>query len=194
MMSICSFIVVVGEIANFAAYTFAPAILVTPLGALSIIFRYGSFWHCTQIKPKFFTILVHFEMETYTCAQTQNYTFSLKRTYMFMHCIVALACLCVSTLMRVCVCLIWLLHQCRHANNFRKMFIMQCGACSFYIGRKITSLWRAWLCSMRGGFYKHRFTCSTGEDYRFCKASLVPCYGARYLTFLVLSLLTSGFF
>jgi len=33
-------IVIVGEIANFAAYAFAPAILVTPLGALSIIFRY----------------------------------------------------------------------------------------------------------------------------------------------------------
>ncbi|KAJ8449658.1 hypothetical protein Cgig2_001314 [Carnegiea gigantea] len=31
---------IVGEIANFAAYGFAPAILVTPLGALSIIFRY----------------------------------------------------------------------------------------------------------------------------------------------------------
>ena len=28
---------VVGEIANFAAYAFAPAILVTPLGALSVI-------------------------------------------------------------------------------------------------------------------------------------------------------------
>lgn len=34
------FTVIVGEIANFAAYAFAPAILVTPLGALSIIFRY----------------------------------------------------------------------------------------------------------------------------------------------------------
>ncbi|KAG6793259.1 hypothetical protein POTOM_002457 [Populus tomentosa] len=32
------FTVIVGEIANFAAYAFAPAILVTPLGALSIIF------------------------------------------------------------------------------------------------------------------------------------------------------------
>ena len=31
---------VVGEVANFAAYAFAPAILVTPLGALSIIVRY----------------------------------------------------------------------------------------------------------------------------------------------------------
>ncbi|GAB2267222.1 hypothetical protein Dimus_002206 [Dionaea muscipula] len=30
--------VIVGEIANFAAYAFTPAILVTPLGALSIIF------------------------------------------------------------------------------------------------------------------------------------------------------------
>lgn len=31
---------IVGEMANFAAYAFAPAILVTPLGALSIIVRY----------------------------------------------------------------------------------------------------------------------------------------------------------
>ncbi len=30
-------VVVVGEIANFAAYAFAPAILVTPLGALSVL-------------------------------------------------------------------------------------------------------------------------------------------------------------
>ena len=29
--------VIVGEIANFAAYAFAPAILVTPLGALSVL-------------------------------------------------------------------------------------------------------------------------------------------------------------
>nr|GMD79270.1 probable magnesium transporter NIPA4 isoform X1 [Ipomoea batatas] len=33
---------IVGEIANFAAYAFAPAILVTPLGALSIIIRQES--------------------------------------------------------------------------------------------------------------------------------------------------------
>jgi hypothetical protein len=33
--------VIVGEVANFAAYAFAPAVLVTPLGALSIIVRYG---------------------------------------------------------------------------------------------------------------------------------------------------------
>lgn len=32
-----SAIVVLGEIANFAAYAFAPAILVTPLGALSVL-------------------------------------------------------------------------------------------------------------------------------------------------------------
>ena len=33
---------IVGEVANFAAYAFAPAILVTPLGALSIIVRLAS--------------------------------------------------------------------------------------------------------------------------------------------------------
>jgi hypothetical protein len=32
--------VLVGEVANFTAYAFAPAVLVTPLGALSIIVRY----------------------------------------------------------------------------------------------------------------------------------------------------------
>ncbi|KAH1038512.1 hypothetical protein J1N35_040255 [Gossypium stocksii] len=35
-----NFTVIIGEIANFAAYAYAPAILVTPLEALSIIFRY----------------------------------------------------------------------------------------------------------------------------------------------------------
>lgn len=35
------FAVLVGEIANFIAYMFAPAVLVTPLGALSIIVRYS---------------------------------------------------------------------------------------------------------------------------------------------------------
>ena len=30
-------VVVFGELANFAAYSFAPAVLVTPLGALSVI-------------------------------------------------------------------------------------------------------------------------------------------------------------
>lgn len=33
---------IVGEIANFAAYAFAPALLVTPLGALSIIIRHDN--------------------------------------------------------------------------------------------------------------------------------------------------------
>lgn len=42
---------VLGEAANFAAYAFAPAIIVTPLGALSILVRYGYFYrerecHC----------------------------------------------------------------------------------------------------------------------------------------------------
>lgn len=42
LLTSCSYTVIVGEIANFAAYAFAPAILVTPLGALSIIIRYNS--------------------------------------------------------------------------------------------------------------------------------------------------------
>jgi magnesium transporter len=33
-------LVVLGEISNFAAYAFAPAILVTPLGALSVLIGY----------------------------------------------------------------------------------------------------------------------------------------------------------
>ena len=36
------FAVGIGEVANFAAYAFAPAILVTPLGALSVLIGYGS--------------------------------------------------------------------------------------------------------------------------------------------------------
>ncbi|XP_020960776.1 probable magnesium transporter NIPA6 isoform X1 [Arachis ipaensis] len=34
---VCLITVIVGEIANFVAYIYAPAVLVTPLGALSII-------------------------------------------------------------------------------------------------------------------------------------------------------------
>lgn len=36
-LKLTSILVIVGEIANFAAYAFAPAILVTPLGALSVL-------------------------------------------------------------------------------------------------------------------------------------------------------------
>ena len=32
---------ILGEVANFAAYAFAPPILVTPLGALSVFIRSG---------------------------------------------------------------------------------------------------------------------------------------------------------
>ena len=34
-----SLTVLLGELANFAAYSYAPAILVTPLGALSVLIR-----------------------------------------------------------------------------------------------------------------------------------------------------------
>lgn len=33
------FTVIIGEVANFVAYIYAPAVMVTPLGALSIIVR-----------------------------------------------------------------------------------------------------------------------------------------------------------
>lgn len=46
--------VIVGEIANFAAYAFAPAILVTPLGALSIIFRYLCPLFLSSLSPVVF--------------------------------------------------------------------------------------------------------------------------------------------
>ena len=36
-----------GEAANFAAYAFAPATLVTPLGALSVLVRYSTDVNCT---------------------------------------------------------------------------------------------------------------------------------------------------
>ena len=37
------FLVAIGEVANFAAYAFAPAILVTPLGALSVLIGYVAY-------------------------------------------------------------------------------------------------------------------------------------------------------
>lgn len=36
-------------VANFAAYTFAPPILVTPLGALSVLVGYAA--HTTVLSP-----------------------------------------------------------------------------------------------------------------------------------------------
>jgi len=48
------FLVIVGEVANFAAYAFAPAILVTPLGALSIIVRYKILYSTHLIGEKAF--------------------------------------------------------------------------------------------------------------------------------------------
>ncbi|KAK6938509.1 Magnesium transporter NIPA [Dillenia turbinata] len=41
---------IVGEVANFAAYAFAPAILVTPLGALSIIIRQEEMFHIVIVS------------------------------------------------------------------------------------------------------------------------------------------------
>ena len=41
--------VVVGEAANFIAYAFAPAIVVTPMGALSVVIRF-EFAHALLCK------------------------------------------------------------------------------------------------------------------------------------------------
>ena len=45
-----TYIVILGEIANFAAYAFAPAILVTPLGALSVLIGCDPYKHIT-VEP-----------------------------------------------------------------------------------------------------------------------------------------------
>lgn len=63
--------VIAGEGANFAAYAFAPAILVTPLGALSIIFRFAQlyrhdkssvaqYWWCCLYDFVCSAVLAHF--------------------------------------------------------------------------------------------------------------------------------------
>ena len=45
--------VVVGEAANFIAYSFAPAIVVTPMGALSVVIRLDldSFMQSSAMRP-----------------------------------------------------------------------------------------------------------------------------------------------
>ena len=50
----------IGEAANFAAYGFAPAILVTPLGALSVIVRYAYIGDC-GIEKKSFEFHTHLQ-------------------------------------------------------------------------------------------------------------------------------------
>ena len=60
--------VLLGEIANFAAYAFAPAILVTPLGALSIIIRQDNItcYSCLTLLLCFafsFTLFSFFESQ-----------------------------------------------------------------------------------------------------------------------------------
>jgi hypothetical protein len=40
-------------VANFAAYTFAPAILVTPLGALSVIIGCAKSFHVLAVRCKY---------------------------------------------------------------------------------------------------------------------------------------------
>lgn len=62
-------IVIVGEIANFAAYAFAPAILVTPLGALSIIIRHETISETLSNYITLFRLLIDVSvLQCCTCA------------------------------------------------------------------------------------------------------------------------------
>ena len=56
-----SFPVIVGEFANFAAYAFAPATMVTPLGALSVLVRYSRFLHPGTV---YMVILILLHLQT----------------------------------------------------------------------------------------------------------------------------------
>lgn len=60
----CTFVVAVGEAANFTAYGFAPAVLVTPLGALSVLVRCVSYNQCTIIC---FLFVFHVHMHVLNC-------------------------------------------------------------------------------------------------------------------------------
>ena len=69
---------VAGEIANFAAYAFAPAILVTPLGALSIIIRHGN------MSLKFrFGLLVLIANYHFSCSATLAHIILRERLHTF---------------------------------------------------------------------------------------------------------------
>lgn len=61
---------IVGEVANFVAYIYAPAVLVTPLGALSIIVRYflKLFNNCfSRLADIFFTDACHESKKCCSC-------------------------------------------------------------------------------------------------------------------------------
>lgn len=61
---------IVGEIANFAAYAYAPAILVTPLGALSIIFSASSFYSAGE------TAYIWYARMCPVCGGLRKYSFT----------------------------------------------------------------------------------------------------------------------
>ena len=56
-----------GEVANFAAYAFAPATLVTPLGALSVLVRWGPFSSRVETAVNV-SSLRHSVPANYTCS------------------------------------------------------------------------------------------------------------------------------
>ncbi|PKA66779.1 hypothetical protein AXF42_Ash003435 [Apostasia shenzhenica] len=73
--------VIVGEIANFAAYAFAPAILVTPLGALSIIIRHV--WDLTSKCNSFSYICTHLTETIRYCSAVLAHVILREKLHVF---------------------------------------------------------------------------------------------------------------
>lgn len=71
--------VIVGEIANFAAYAFAPAILVTPLGALSIIIRHDK----TQTLHLIIWILINIKINIQYCSAVLAHIILREKLHIF---------------------------------------------------------------------------------------------------------------
>ncbi|KAF5765499.1 putative magnesium transporter NIPA [Helianthus annuus] len=93
---------IIGEVANFAAYAYAPAILVTPLGALSMIIRYAVLAHyCLDERLHIFgvvgcalcvvgstTIVLHAPQETQVKSVKEIWFFATEPGFLVYACIV----------------------------------------------------------------------------------------------------------
>ena len=71
---------IVGEIANFAAYAFAPAILVTPLGALSIIIRHEEE---INLKLVLFAIIIAMLIFNFSCSAALAHIMLREKLHIF---------------------------------------------------------------------------------------------------------------
>ncbi|KAJ0452026.1 putative magnesium transporter NIPA [Helianthus annuus] len=93
---------IIGEVANFAAYAYAPAILVTPLGALSMIIRYAVLAHyflderlhifgvvgCALCVVGSTTIVLHAPQETQVKSVKEIWFFATEPGFLVYACIV----------------------------------------------------------------------------------------------------------